>query len=273
MSKQKMDILLRDLVQQIPEKFVYVLTGHKATRFLDNTFPSVKERRADFILELDDCSIFHLEFQSQSDRNMHLRMLEYYVLLKQRYPDRPIRQMVLFAGEGNPRMENELKDCGIVYTYEIKSMKEIKCRELMESNKMEDKILAVLCNIEDFENYIKNLAEELMEYPEKVRQDYLEKLSIALKYRPKLKLELKRLLEERKLPLTITEEMIKQDPFFQEGLEGGKKEGVEKGKKEIIQKIYQKGILSPEEIADLLELPLEFVKEAIAELQKGKEEK
>jgi predicted transposase YdaD len=208
-------------------------------------------------------------------------MLEYYVLLKQRYPDRPIRQMVLFAGEGNPRMENELRDCGIVYTYEIKSMKEIKCRELMDSEKMEDKILAVLCNVEDFESYILKLSEELMEYPEKVRQDYLEKLSIALKYRPKLKLELKRILEEKKLPLTITEEMIKQDPFFREGLERGKKEGlkegvekgIEKGKKEVIQKIYQKGILSPEEIADLLELPLEFVKEAIAELQKGKEEK
>jgi predicted transposase YdaD len=111
-----------------------------------------------------------------------------------------------------------------------------------------------------------------MEYPEKARQDYLEKLSIALKYRPKLKLELKRILEEKKLPLTITEEMIKQDPFFREGLERGKKEGVKKGKKEIIQKIYQKGILSPEEIADLLELPIEFVNEAIAGLREGKEE-
>ena len=79
----------------------------------------------------------------------------------------------------------------------------------------------------------------------------------------------------------LLKSIIKQDPFFREGLERGKKEGlkegvekgIEKGKKEIVQKIYQKGILSPEEIADLLELPLEFVKEAIAELQKRKEEK
>ena len=251
MSKQKMDILLRDLVQQIPEKFVYLLTGHKATRFLDNTFPSVKERRADFILELDDGSIFHLEFQSQSDKKMHLRMLEYYTLLKQRYPDRPIRQMVLFAGEGNPKMENELKDCGIVYTYEIRSMRDIRCRELMESDKMEDKILAVLCSIEDFESYIKELSEELLKYPEKVRQDYLEKLSIALKYRPKLKLELKRILEEKKLPLTITEEMIKQDPFFQKGLE--------RERQRIVMSLHKKG-KSTEEIAELLDITVEEVK-------------
>ena len=270
MNRQKMDILLRDLVQQIPEKFVYVLTGHKATRFLDNTFPSVKERRADFVLELDDGSIFHLEFQSQSDKRMHLRMLEYYILLKQRYPDRPIRQMVLFAGDGNPRMENELRDCGIVYTYEIKSMKEIKCRELMESEKMEDKILAVLCNVEDFESYILKLSEELMEYPEKARQDYLEKLSIALKYRPKLKLELKRILEEKKLPLTITEEMIKQDPFFQEGMKRGEKEGLEKGSKRerrrIVMSLYRKG-KSTEEIAELLDLPVEEVESLLNKKQ------
>ena len=67
------------------------------------------------------------------------------------------------------------------------------------------------------------------------------------------------------MPLTITEEMIKQDPFFREGLE--------RGKKEDIQKLYLKGNFSPEEIADLLEVPLEFVNKAVAELQKGKEEK
>jgi predicted transposase YdaD len=67
------------------------------------------------------------------------------------------------------------------------------------------------------------------------------------------------------MPLTITEEMIKQDPFFQEGLE--------RGKKEDIQKLYLKGNFSPEEIADLLEVPIEFVNKTIAELQEGKEEK
>jgi nucleoside-triphosphatase THEP1 len=185
-------------------------------------------------------------------------MLEYYILLKQRYPDRPIRQMVLFAGDGNPRMENEIRDCGIVYTYEIKSMREIKCRELMESEKMEDKILAVLCDIGDFESYIKELTEELMEYPEKARQDYLEKLSIALKYRPKLKLELKRILEEKKLPLIITEEMIKQDPFFQEGQE--------RERQRIVMSLYKRG-KSTKEIAELLDLPVEEVESLLNKKQ------
>ncbi|GAB6077312.1 hypothetical protein [Desulfurobacterium crinifex] len=67
------------------------------------------------------------------------------------------------------------------------------------------------------------------------------------------------------MPLTITEEMIKQDPFFQEG--------VKRVRKEAIQKLHLKGNFPPEEIAELLEVSLEFVNKAIAELQKEKEEK
>jgi len=47
--------------------------------------PSVKERKADLIVELDDGSIFHLELQTNNDPKMHLRMAEYYLSIKRRY--------------------------------------------------------------------------------------------------------------------------------------------------------------------------------------------
>jgi len=75
------------------------------------------------------------------------------------------------------------------------------------------------------------------------------------------------------MPLTITEEMMEQDPFFQMGFQVGFQEGVRIGRKKVIQKVYLRGDFSPQEVADLLEVSLEFVKEAIAELQKEKEEK
>ena len=92
MSKQKMDILLRDILQKIPERFIQLLTGKKGTKILDNTFPVIKERKADFVVELEDGSIFHLELQTYPDKNMPLRMLEYRVLLMQKYPNRKIYQ-------------------------------------------------------------------------------------------------------------------------------------------------------------------------------------
>ncbi len=86
-----MDIFLRDVLQKIPEKFIYLLTGRKGRRILDNTFPSVKERKADLLVELDDGAIFHLELQTYPDKKMPLRMLEYRVLLIQKYPRKEIR--------------------------------------------------------------------------------------------------------------------------------------------------------------------------------------
>jgi DNA-binding NarL/FixJ family response regulator len=123
---------------------------------------------------------------------------------------------------------------------------------------MEDKILAVLCNVEEPERYFREVFEELLKLPEKERADYIRKLLTALHYRPKLKVVLKRLLEEKKMPLTITEEMIKQDPFFQEGQE--------RERQRIVVSLYRKG-KSPEEIAELLDLSIEEVKSLLNKKQ------
>jgi predicted transposase YdaD len=61
------------------------------------------------------------------------------------------------------------------------------------------------------------------------------------------------------MPITITEEMMKQDPFFQEGLERGKLEA----KKEDIINLYRELQLPPEKIAKVLKVPLELVKEVL----------
>jgi len=255
MSQQKMDIFLRDSFQRIPEKFILLLTGKKGIKVLDATFPTVKERKADFVVELEDGSIFHLELQTYPDKNMPLRMLEYRILLMQKYPNREIRQMVLFVGDGAPKMENSINGKNLSFSYELRDIKELSCRELMESPQMEDKILAVLCNVENPERYFNDLFQELLKLPEKERADYIRKLLTALHYRPKLKLVLKRLLEERKMPLTITREMMEKDPFFQEGkLEA---------QREAILNLYRKLNLPPEKIAEVLSIPEDFVREVI----------
>ncbi len=185
-------------------------------------------------------------------------MLEYYLLLKQRYPDKTIKQMVLYVGDGKPNMQNYLETDKLKFSYEIKDIKDIECKELLESDSLEDKILAVLCKVEDFETYIFSLIDELLKLSEKQRADYIRKLLIALNYRPKLKEKLVTILEERDMPLTITEEMMKNDPFFK------------KAKKEDIIKLYKKLKLNPEQIADILDLPLDFVEKVIKETNSEK---
>jgi len=256
----KLDITLRDIIQNIPHKFVELLTGKKAVRILDNTFPSVKERKADLILEMEDKSIFHLELQTNNDKKMVFRMAEYSLLIAQKYDTKNIYQMVLFVGDGKPNMETKLEigHGKLKFEYELKDIKEIECRELMDSDSIEDKILAVLCKVEDFEMYVNGLIDELLKMPEKERADNIRRLLIALDYRPKLKVKLKSLVEERKMPLTITEEMIKQDPFFEMGLERGK----ELGQKLLTERLVKKG-KSIEEISELLDIPVEDIKKLL----------
>ncbi len=274
----KLDITLRDIIQNIPYKFVKILTGKNAIKILDNTFPSVKERKADLIIELDDNSIFHLELQTNNDKDMHIRMLQYYSLIKEKYKNKPVFQMVLYVGDGKVNMPNEIKDILSHYKYILRDIKEIECKELMESDSIEDKILAVLCKVEDFERYINELIEELLKIPEKERADNIRKLLIALDYRPKLKVRLKNLMEEKKMPLTITEEMIKQDPFFEMGLKRGLEKGKEIGLKEgkeiglkegekrtkriLIEKLIKKG-MDLEEISALLDISVEEIKDLL----------
>ena len=254
----KFDITLRDIISNIPQKFINLLTGQKGVKILDNTFPAVKERRADLILELEDKSIFHLELQTQNDKNMIFRMLEYYTLLKQKYKNKKVKQMVLYVGDGKPNMQNTLKTDNIKFSYEIKDIKDIECKELLQSDSLEDKILAVLCKVEDFEKYIFTLVEDLLKLPEKQRADYIRKLLIALDYRPKLMMKLNLLLEEKQMPLTITEEMLKQNPFYQRGLKEGIEKGIEKGLKEAVIRLYESG-KTPKEISKLLKMSIDEI--------------
>jgi hypothetical protein len=178
--------------------------------------------------------------------------------------------MVLYVGDRKPNMDTELKIGDMIYKYELKDIKEIECKELMESDNIEDKILAVLCKVEDFEKYVNGLIDELLKMPEKERADNIRKLLIALDYRPKLKVRLKSLVEGRKMPLTITEEMIKQDPFFEMGLEKGKEIGLKEGKeigieigqKLLIERLVKKG-RSLEEISEFLDIPIEDIKKLL----------
>ncbi len=269
----KIDITLRDIIQEIPPKFVQLLSGKKAKKLLDTSLPEVKERRADFLVELEDGSIFHLELQTQNDKNMPFRMLEYFILISSKYPDKSIKQMVLYVGEKPLNMKNKIETENLSYSYRLMDIREISCEELFKSKSLTDKILAVLCDVKEPEKYFRELLIELYKLPERERRDYLKKLLNLLTIRSKLVEEFK--LEVKKMPITFDRETIENHPFFkdglkeglQKGLEKGKleglKEGLERAKREDVIKLHKKLNMSVKEIAEVLELPLDFVEEVL----------
>ena len=70
------------------------------------------------------------------------------------------------------------------------------------------------------------------------------------------------------MPLTITEEMMKQAPFFQRGLERGFEKGKSEAKREDILKLHKKLNFTSKQIAEVLDLPENFVREILKENEK-----
>jgi len=189
------DRTLRDLLQGLPSTFVKLITGKKAIKMLDSRFPSVEEKEADLIVELEDNEIYHIEVQTTNDPNMPLRMLYYAIAIYKTHNKFP-KQIVLYIGENNINIKNSLKFNNNYFSYEVKNIKDIDCTPLIESNNINDNILSVLCNIKDSKKFFFKLKSKLQTLNQKQKETYIKKLLYLLRLRPKLNNEFHRLKQE-----------------------------------------------------------------------------
>ncbi|MBF0135845.1 MAG: flagellar biosynthesis/type III secretory pathway protein, partial [Magnetococcales bacterium] len=83
------DTTIKDVFRDSPQQILLRLTGKRAIRMLPVEFPSTQKRCPDLVFLLEDGSIFHLELQSTPE-TMVWRMLNYYALIRLRYPNRKL---------------------------------------------------------------------------------------------------------------------------------------------------------------------------------------
>ena len=74
---------------------------------------------------------------------MAYRMAEYLIMLARRY-QLEVRQYVIYIGEGLASMRNELKLGKSYFCYELISFSSIDYRLFLRSDKLEEKMLALL---------------------------------------------------------------------------------------------------------------------------------
>ncbi|MDQ7031385.1 MAG: hypothetical protein Q9M37_01510 [Desulfonauticus sp.] len=255
----KIDITLRDVISSLPHKFIELLTGKRGVELLDSALPEVKDKRADLIVLLEDRTIFHLELQSQNDFNMPYRMLEYFLLIRDKYDTENIEQMCLYVGDGDMRMSNCLEIGRLSFEFELKDIRDIDCSYLIDSEEICDKILSVLCCIEDEERYISTLISDILRLKEKERKDAIKQVLSLSRYRPKINERLILRIREEVMPITIE---LKNDPYFkqglQQGIQQGIQQGVQKGKIEVAKNLI--GTLDDEKIAKITGLDIEIIK-------------
>ncbi|QID33139.1 Rpn family recombination-promoting nuclease/putative transposase [Pampinifervens florentissimum] len=230
------DIALKDIFEEIPHRLSKILAPAPIKELLPTNFPST-ELRVDFLARLEDESILHIEFQSFNDPNMPFRMLRYYLAILERYPNSPIKQLLVYVGNRKIKMKSRLRLRNLSFSYEMIDIRQVDCKVLLESPDPMDRLLACLCKVEDEAYLIEKLIKTMEGMNEEERKDYLLKALTLTELRPNLRI---RLTEEvRHMPIVVRPEdvrlpkrKLKKDILYRLGLEEGKQIGLEEGRKE-----------------------------------------
>ena len=253
------DRTLREIFQNVPKGIIKILTNKEAVEVLETKFPKVEQKEADIVVRLEDNAIFHLELQLSNDKNMPLRMLYYALLIKNVHKDFPL-QMVLYLGEDKENIPSGTDTKYLQYKYLVGYIKDINCELLINSDDINDNILAILCDVKDIQKLLDRLVKKLQSLNEKKKEDYIRKLIYLFRLRPKLYAKItKEIKEELKMPFVIQKEI---DPFYKEGVEKGIqqgiKQGIQKEKISIAKRLLD--ILDDDIIAKKVGLSLEEVR-------------
>ena len=236
----KYDIVLKDLLYDIPTRFIYMLSGVKGMELLNVELPEVKKRNPDLLLQLNDDSILHIELQTYNDKRIAMRMLEYMVLIKSRYEDREVRQVVVYVGNDKMRMKDSVEwDC-LWYKFKLIDIRDIDCEDMVRSEYISDIIIGGLCRIRDEDRYVERLLRAIRRLSEEEKEDTIKKALTLLRLRPILYSKVEDRIKEESMPLTIVD--VERDPYYKRGVEHGIELGIEKGIEKGIRRGARAGL-------------------------------
>ena len=268
---QDFDNVLKKTFTRVYQSIIHRVLGldTKNTVKIPTSFSRTKEKRSDFAIKVsppnEEPHIVHIEFQSESDKNMDKRELGYYNEFYWEY-NLEIVQYVIYLGPGKHTMPTEVKHPNLNFRYTVISMNEIDVDLFLDSDNPHEIILAVLCKYEREEapGIIKQILEKLREKTPNERElhEYVTDLEILSELR-NLHAETKIQLE--KMPIIYD---LRKDSRFKEGKVEGKVEGKEEQARFSTIGLLKRGILSPVEIAEIQNVSLDFVLKIQKKLQK-----
>jgi predicted transposase YdaD len=228
---QDFDIVLKDLFVEIFLPFISQMLGIKMENIvqIDTTIKRTQERRIDFackILENEE-HIIQIEFQTQNDRKMHYRMLNYYETLSS-IEGLPVNQLLIYVGKDKLTMRNAIKHPNLNFNYKIIDVSSIDYHQLVESNFPEAIIVAILSDFqqENPEEVIATILRNLRNcVDENARlQRYYAGLEILSELR---NLDSETIKQIRDMPITGID--IRKTYFYQEAVKAGREDGLSQG--------------------------------------------
>ena len=241
---QGYDATLKLLLQSQSNSAVRQLFGGaEVKQWLNAELPQVWTPRADLLGSTANGQLIHIELQSGNDDDMVLRMAEYALAIYRslrRFP----RQLVLYVGEPEMRMEDSLasEGGGLRFQCRMFDVRELDGEMLLQSSAIEDNLLAILTRWSNQVAVLREILARIADLKDPRRAQALTQLLIISGLRrlgPTIKEEV------RKMPILddlLSHEVI-GPAILQgrlEGREEGRLEGRLEGRQEGVQQEARK---------------------------------
>lgn len=180
--------------------------------------------RADSLILLESSeSVLHIEFQTEPDPDMAFRMLDYRTRVYRRFPDKEMRQVVIYLKKTGSELvgQTAFSLSKTRHEFEVIRLWEIPSEELMDSYGLMP--LAAL-------GKTKNRAETLREVAERINMidNRREKTNVAAATGILAGLVLKKEV----IQSLLREEIMRESVIYQDIRAGGKAEGKAEGRQE-----------------------------------------
>lgn len=224
------------------------------------------EREPDFLriieTDLGERFILQLDFQTKDEPEMLLRMQEYHALLVRKHTLQ-VRQFVIYFGKKPATMKTTFLPTEVYTGFQLLPWHGQPYTDILKSEVPEEVILAILA---DFEQDLPALAIQkilqrlyAISHNENAFRRYVRQLTILSRMHSISTTTLEQIdnmYGEISFELDYqTEEEMRADAWYVKG----EAKGIAQKEREDIIKILKKGKLTPEDIADTLEIPLEKV--------------
>lgn len=181
--------------------------------------------RADSLIFLESSAlILHLEFQTSPDENMPLRMLDYWVRIRRRFPTREIHQTVIYLKPTNSNLvfQNSFTSAETNHRFQIIRMWE----QLPQSLQQYQGLLpfVTLCQTDNPEELLRQAAQQIEGIDDKKVQADLITAAYVISG-----LTLEKEIAKRILRQEVMRESVTYQEILQEGEVKGKAEGLAEG--------------------------------------------
>lgn len=222
---------------------------------LNPTELNVDPIRADSLILLNnDNLILHLEFQTRPDAKMAFRMLDYRVRAYRRFPDKSMRQIVIYLKESDSDLVNQdfFRLPNLSFRFDIIRLWEQPTSVFLNSLGLLP--LAALTQTSDPATTLQAVARSLEQVTPKDKQNNVAACTEILAGLVLDKQIIRQVLKDE----IMKESVIYQD-ILQQGIERGKQEGAQQNKIATAVKMLQEDF-PIDLIARISDLPVETVR-------------